>query len=187
MRKEGADDALCCSFCKKGQDVVGELISSPSEYPRAYICDQCLEVCWSAIVDGRRSAKLAGVSAHATLSKPAQANLKALIREVPDFPKPGINFYDITTLLKDKAGFSETSRCSLRALSEAPGRSRHRHRSARLLLCARGSPGPRALASFLCASPKSCPTPFGVSTISLSTAPTSSKFMRMRSSPARTS
>lgn len=31
--------------------------------------------------------------------------LKALIREVPDFPKPGINFYDITTLLKDKTGF----------------------------------------------------------------------------------
>jgi len=31
--------------------------------------------------------------------------LKALIREVPDFPKPGINFYDITTLLKDKGGF----------------------------------------------------------------------------------
>src|ERR1700688_1334737 len=30
--------------------------------------------------------------------------LKALIREVPDFPKPGINFYDITTLLKDPAG-----------------------------------------------------------------------------------
>jgi adenine phosphoribosyltransferase len=31
--------------------------------------------------------------------------LKSLIREVPDFPKPGINFYDITTLLKDSAGF----------------------------------------------------------------------------------
>src|SRR5487761_2041038 len=31
-------------------------------------------------------------------------NLKSLIREVPDFPKPGINFYDITTLLKDQAG-----------------------------------------------------------------------------------
>jgi adenine phosphoribosyltransferase len=31
-------------------------------------------------------------------------NLKSLIREVPDFPKPGINFYDITTLLKDAAG-----------------------------------------------------------------------------------
>jgi adenine phosphoribosyltransferase len=32
-------------------------------------------------------------------------NLKTLIREVPDFPKPGILFYDITTLLKDPAGF----------------------------------------------------------------------------------
>jgi len=30
--------------------------------------------------------------------------LKKLIREVPDFPKPGILFYDITTLLKDKEG-----------------------------------------------------------------------------------
>ena len=30
--------------------------------------------------------------------------LKKLIREVPDFPKPGINFYDITTLLKDSSG-----------------------------------------------------------------------------------
>jgi adenine phosphoribosyltransferase len=34
--------------------------------------------------------------------------LKQLIREVPDFPKPGITFYDITTLLKDKRGFAET-------------------------------------------------------------------------------
>jgi adenine phosphoribosyltransferase len=32
-------------------------------------------------------------------------DLKKLIREVPDFPKPGIQFYDITTLLKDKCGF----------------------------------------------------------------------------------
>lgn len=31
-------------------------------------------------------------------------HLKSLIREVPDFPKPGILFYDITTLLKDPAG-----------------------------------------------------------------------------------
>src|SRR6478735_6155161 len=35
-------------------------------------------------------------------------NLKKLIREVPDFPKPGINFYDITTLLKDPAGLRQT-------------------------------------------------------------------------------
>ena len=32
-------------------------------------------------------------------------DLKSLIREVSDFPKPGINFYDITTLLKDPAGW----------------------------------------------------------------------------------
>jgi adenine phosphoribosyltransferase len=32
--------------------------------------------------------------------------LKKLIREIPDFPKKGILFYDITTLLKDKVGFA---------------------------------------------------------------------------------
>lgn len=32
-------------------------------------------------------------------------DLKKLIREVPDYPKPGILFYDLTTLLKDKQGF----------------------------------------------------------------------------------
>ena len=35
-------------------------------------------------------------------------HLKQLIREIPDFPKPGITFYDITTLLKDKQGFRRT-------------------------------------------------------------------------------
>lgn len=32
-------------------------------------------------------------------------DLKKLIREIPDYPKPGILFYDLTTLLKDKSGF----------------------------------------------------------------------------------
>ena len=32
-------------------------------------------------------------------------DLKKMIREIPDFPKKGILFYDITTLLKDKSGF----------------------------------------------------------------------------------
>jgi adenine phosphoribosyltransferase len=32
-------------------------------------------------------------------------DLKKLIREIPDYPKPGILFYDITTLLKDQRGF----------------------------------------------------------------------------------
>ena len=35
-------------------------------------------------------------------------DLKTLIREVPDFPKPGINFYDITTLLKHPEGLRRT-------------------------------------------------------------------------------
>ena len=34
------------------------------------------------------------------------SSLKKLIREIPDFPIPGILFYDITTLLKDKKGFA---------------------------------------------------------------------------------
>jgi adenine phosphoribosyltransferase len=33
-----------------------------------------------------------------------ERTLKGLIREIPDFPKPGIRFYDITTLLKDASG-----------------------------------------------------------------------------------
>ena len=35
-------------------------------------------------------------------------HLRKLIREVPDFPKEGINFYDITTLLKDASGLKQT-------------------------------------------------------------------------------
>src|SRR3984885_291640 len=41
-----------------------------------------------------------------TQESPNCDHLKKLIREVPDFPKAGILFYDITTLLKDKLGFA---------------------------------------------------------------------------------
>lgn len=34
-------------------------------------------------------------------------DLKKLIREIPDYPKPGVLFYDLTTLLKDKRGFQK--------------------------------------------------------------------------------
>jgi adenine phosphoribosyltransferase len=34
--------------------------------------------------------------------------LRAKIREIPDFPKPGILFYDITTLLKDPVAYKES-------------------------------------------------------------------------------
>ena len=39
--------------------------------------------------------------------------LRAKIREIPDFPKPGILFYDITTLLKDPAAFKESVKLML--------------------------------------------------------------------------
>jgi len=38
------------------------------------------------------------------VESPEAQELKRLIREIPDFPKPGILFYDITTLLKDARG-----------------------------------------------------------------------------------
>ncbi len=53
MKRAGSDDSLRCSFCHKSQDVVGKLISSPSDYPRAYICDECISVCNSILEDDR--------------------------------------------------------------------------------------------------------------------------------------
>ena len=53
MKRAGSDDALRCSFCHKSQDVVGKLISSPSDYPRAYICDECIAVCNSILEDDK--------------------------------------------------------------------------------------------------------------------------------------
>ncbi|MCC6363484.1 MAG: ATP-dependent Clp protease ATP-binding subunit ClpX [Bryobacterales bacterium] len=54
MKRTSSDDTLRCSFCHKSQDVVGKLISSPSDYPRAYICDECIAVCNSILEDDRQ-------------------------------------------------------------------------------------------------------------------------------------
>ncbi|MBI3679219.1 MAG: ATP-dependent Clp protease ATP-binding subunit ClpX [Acidobacteria bacterium] len=54
MKRSTSDDTLRCSFCHKSQDVVGKLISSPSDYPRAYICDECIAVCNSILEDDRQ-------------------------------------------------------------------------------------------------------------------------------------
>ena len=58
--------------------------------------------------------------------------LKYLIREVPDFPKKGILFYDITTLLEGQDRLRHADRQALRALHRAGRRSGARHGSARL-------------------------------------------------------
>jgi ATP-dependent Clp protease ATP-binding subunit ClpX len=54
--KSGSDEILRCSFCHKSQDAVAKLISSPSDYPRAYICDECVAVCNSILEDDRTAA-----------------------------------------------------------------------------------------------------------------------------------
>ena len=53
VKRTGSDDSLRCSFCHKSQHAVGKLISSPSDYPRAYICDECIAVCNSILEDDR--------------------------------------------------------------------------------------------------------------------------------------
>jgi ATP-dependent Clp protease ATP-binding subunit ClpX len=60
LKRAGSDDTLRCSFCHKSQDVVGKLISSPSDYPRAYICDECIAVCNSILEDDKPEATAAG-------------------------------------------------------------------------------------------------------------------------------
>ncbi len=52
-RRDQSDSERKCSFCHKSQDVVGKLISSPSDYPRAYICDECIAVCNSIMEDDK--------------------------------------------------------------------------------------------------------------------------------------
>ncbi|HWR53541.1 MAG TPA: ATP-dependent Clp protease ATP-binding subunit ClpX [Bryobacteraceae bacterium] len=59
MKRTGSDEPLRCSFCHKSQDVVGKLISSPSDFPRAYICDECIAVCNSILEDDRHDAPYA--------------------------------------------------------------------------------------------------------------------------------
>jgi ATP-dependent Clp protease ATP-binding subunit ClpX len=48
------DEALRCSFCHKTQEQVEKLISSPSEYPRSYICNECVSVCQQILEDEKR-------------------------------------------------------------------------------------------------------------------------------------
>ena len=54
---------LYCSFCRKSQDSVVKLISSPSDYPRVYICDECIAVCASILEDEGIAILPLGVSA----------------------------------------------------------------------------------------------------------------------------
>ena len=59
--RSGSEELLRCSFCHKSQDAVAKLISSPSDYPRAYICDECVAVCNSILEDDRTATPSAAV------------------------------------------------------------------------------------------------------------------------------
>ena len=54
MKKYSPDEPLRCSFCHKTQEQVEKLISSPSDYPRAYICNECVGVCQTILEDEKR-------------------------------------------------------------------------------------------------------------------------------------
>ena len=54
MKKPYPDEPLRCSFCHKTQEQVEKLISSPSDYPRAYICNECVGVCQTILEDEKR-------------------------------------------------------------------------------------------------------------------------------------
>jgi ATP-dependent Clp protease ATP-binding subunit ClpX len=73
----GSDESLRCSFCHKSQDAVAKLISSPSDYPRAYICDECVAVCNSILEDDRTEAQPGAAPSH--LPKPQE--VKAFLDE----------------------------------------------------------------------------------------------------------
>jgi ATP-dependent Clp protease ATP-binding subunit ClpX len=66
----GPEESLRCSFCHKSQDAVAKLISSPSDYPRAYICDECVAVCNSILEDDKGDSQPG--AAPANLPKPAE-------------------------------------------------------------------------------------------------------------------
>jgi ATP-dependent Clp protease ATP-binding subunit ClpX len=73
----GLEESLRCSFCHKSQDAVAKLISSPSDYPRAYICDECVAVCNSILEDDKGDHQPGAAPAH--LPKPSE--VKAFLDE----------------------------------------------------------------------------------------------------------
>ena len=54
MKRFTSEEPLRCSFCHKTQEQVEKLISSPSEYPRSYICNECVGVCQQILEDEKR-------------------------------------------------------------------------------------------------------------------------------------
>jgi len=54
VKRFSPEETLHCSFCHKTQEQVEKLISSPSEYPRSYICNECVSVCQQILDEEKR-------------------------------------------------------------------------------------------------------------------------------------
>jgi ATP-dependent Clp protease ATP-binding subunit ClpX len=69
LKRLVTDEVLRCSFCQKTQEAVGKLISSPSDHPRAYICDECVAIC-NTILEEDQTERVS--TAQAKLPRPAE-------------------------------------------------------------------------------------------------------------------
>jgi ATP-dependent Clp protease ATP-binding subunit ClpX len=69
LKRSGSEELVRCSFCHKTQDVAKKLISSPGDFPRAYICSDCVAVC-STILREEQDAQIP--TAQGKLPKPAE-------------------------------------------------------------------------------------------------------------------
>lgn len=88
-KRAQSDSQLRCSFCHKSQDVVGKLISFPSDYPRAYICDECISVC-NAIMEDEKTEPATAPGAR-TLDIPLiREQLRLLLDDIPDSDLPTV-------------------------------------------------------------------------------------------------
>jgi ATP-dependent protease Clp ATPase subunit len=93
MKRTGPDEALRCSFCHKSQDVVGKLVSTPSDLPRAYICDECIAVCHAILEDDKLEPPLAAAAntarekrrqAHFLIDRIRPEKLDALLERIAE-------------------------------------------------------------------------------------------------------
>ncbi len=73
MKRTPSEGAFRCSFCRKSQSIVKKLIATPGDYPKSYICDECVLIC-NAILAEERSAKTQ--SPEFTLLKPQEIKSK---------------------------------------------------------------------------------------------------------------
>jgi len=86
MVRRGNQDteALRWSFCRKSQDLVLKLITSPADGPiKAYICDECVAVCASILEDDRElsNAHLGAVRADHPLTPQLRVAIEQWIRQ----------------------------------------------------------------------------------------------------------